>query len=383
MLNKGPVADWVNPLNTFDRHLLREWLFILGLTLVLACGLLLIHVMLDDFRNLREAGAGVGDLASYTLVAIPQFLSITLPIVLLLSTLFVVGKLHKANELTAMRAAGVGFTRIMAPIWAAGVLCCGISFYLNSRVVPWSVEKTREMLEGFQYQKQAESLPVDRIGSVDSIGFDNRYPRRVWFLSRFSKYTQRAYGASVTEMDVRGRETNRIVARSAWYDPARHGWVFQDGREMGFDPRNGENTSSDPFTERVFPRFQEDPKLMLLIDRRPIDLSSNELGQLVDYLSVENFSKSIPYAVRYYGLIADIFAPLIVIGIAIPFAATGVRVNPAVGVSKAIGLFFLYFIVQSVSASLATKQFLDPATAAWLPNVSFSALAVVLFVRMR
>ena len=370
-------------MNTFDRHLLREWLSILVLVLVLACGLLLVQVMYDDFRDLHDAGARGADLGLYILVAVPGFLALTLPIVLLLSTLFVLGKLHKANELTAMRAAGVGFCRLMAPIWLVGLLCCALSYWLNSSVVPWSVERTRVMKESFQFKKQAQSLPTDRIGAVYSVGFDNPYPRRVWFFNRYSKYTQRAYGADVTEMDVRGRETNRIVATEAWYDEAQHGWVFKDGREMGFDPETGVNTSSTPFSERLFSRFQEDPKLMMLIDRRPIDLSSTELKELIDYLSSENNPKSVPYAVRYYGLIADILGPLIVIAIAIPFAATGVRVNPAVGVSKAIGLFFLYFVLQNLAASLATKQIVDPGLAAWLPNIGMTGLAVALFSRLR
>jgi lipopolysaccharide export system permease protein len=370
-------------LNTFDRHLLREWLSIFGLVLVLVCGLLLVQVMYDDFRDLHEAGAGLRDLALYSMVAIPGFLQLTLPIVLLLSTLFVLGKLHKANELTAMRAAGVGYTRLMAPIWLMGLACCAVSYWLNSHVVPWSVEETRIMKEGFQFRKQAQSLPQDRIGAVFSVGFDNPYPRRMWFFNRYSKYTLRAYGASVTEMDARGRATNRIVATEAWYDDSKKAWVFTGGREMGFNPETGENTSSEPFTERVYPRFQEDPRLMMLIDRRPIDLSSTELRELIDYLSRENNPKSVPYAVRYYGLLADIFNPLIVIAIAIPFAAAGVRTNPAVGVSKSIGLFFLYLALQNLAASLATKQLVEPGLAAWLPNIGMTCLAVVFFARLR
>ncbi len=371
------------PLNTFDRHLLREWLTVLGIALVLACGLLLVQVMYDDFRDLHEAGARVRDLALYVLVAVPGFLALTLPIVLLVSTLFVLGKLHKANELTAMRAAGVGFCRLMAPIWLVGLICCGISYWLNSYVVPRSVEKARVMKEGFQFKKQAQSVPEDLIGAVYSVGFDNPYPRRMWFFNRYSKYTQKAYGASVTEMDVRGRETNRIVASEAWYDAAQHGWVFKDGREMGFDPDKRENTSTVPFALKLVPRFQEDPRLMMLIDRRPIDLSSTELRELIDYLTRENNPKSIPYAVRFYSLIADILGPLIVIAIAIPFAASGVRVNPAVGVTKAIGLFFLFIALQNLAASLATKQLVDPALAAWLPNIGMTGLAIVLFSRLR
>jgi lipopolysaccharide export system permease protein len=271
----------------------------------------------------------------------------------------------------------------MAPIWIVGVLCCALSYWLNSYVVPRSVEKARVMKEDFQFRKAAKTIPVDRIGAVYSVGFDTPYPRRMWFFDRFSKYTQKAYGASVTELDVRGRETNRIVASTAWYDAVQHGWVFKDGREMGFDPETGENTSSNPFTQKLYPRFQEDPQLMLLIDRRPIDLSSNELKELVDYLSSENNPKSIPYAVRYYGLIADILGPLIVIGIAIPFAASGVRVNPTVGVSKSIGLFFFYIVLQNVAAALASKGIVEPALAAWLPNLGMIGLSVILFARLR
>jgi lipopolysaccharide export system permease protein len=87
--------------------------------------------------------------------------------------------------------------------------------------------------------------------------------------------------------------------------------------------------------------------------------------------------------VRYFGLLADIFTPLIVIAIAIPFAASGVRVNPAVGVSKSIGLFFLYLALQNLAASLATKQLVDPALAAWLPNIGMTGLALVFFSRLR
>ena len=370
-------------MNTFDRHLLKEWLIIFGLVLVLACGLLVVHAMLDDFRDLHEAGAKFSDLAVYILVDIPGFLALTLPIVLLVSILFVLGKLHKANELTAMRAAGVGYCRLMAPIWLVGLICCALSYWLNSYVDPWSVEKTRVMKEAIQFRKQAQSVPQDRIGAVFSVGFDNPYPRRMWFFNRYSKYTHKAYGASVTEMDARGRETSRIVATEAWYDPVQRGWVFVDGRQMGFDPDSRENTSSAPFKTLVVTRFQEDPRLMMLIDRRPIELSSTELRELIDYLSSENNPKSIPYAVRYYGLIADILGPLIVIAIAIPFAAAGVRTNPAVGVSKSIGLFFLYFVLQNFAASLATKQLVDPALAAWLPNIGMTGLAVYLFAKLR
>ena len=238
-------------------------------------------------------------------------------------------------------------------------------------------------VEQLEFRRQAQTLPPDRIGAVNSVGFDNPGARRRWFFNRFSQRTQRGYGVSVSQFDAGRRETTRLEAAQAWFDAARRGWVFQDGRVLSFTAETGELVASAPFKERFEEKFREDPKLMLLIDRRPIDLSFRELARLIDYFEVEHNPKGVPYAVRYFSLIADTLGSLIVIAIAIPFSVTGVRVNPAVGVSKSIGLFFLYYVLANIASSLATKQLLDPALAAWIPNVGMAGLATWFFARLR
>jgi lipopolysaccharide export system permease protein len=381
ILDGGTFDQWI--VNTYDRHLLREWLSILGLVLCATLGLLLVQVLYDEFRDLREIGAHGLDIWMYILVTIPSYLALVLPLALLVSLMFVLGKLHRANELTALRAAGVSLLRITAPVWVVGVLACGLSWWLNLRVVPWSVEQSAALRDNFQFRKEAAGEPpTDRIGAVYSVGFDNPRAGRIWFFNRYSRFADRGYGASVSMLDDHRRELSRIVAAEAEFDPAR-GWIFRRGRVLTFQPENGELESTVPFGERVEEHFRENPKLMLLIDRKPVDLSMPQLQQLIAYYEVGSNPKGIPYAVRYFGLIADALAPLIVIGIAIPFAVTGVRVNPAVGVSKSIGLFFLYYIFATLASALAAKQFIDPLTAAWLPNIGLTALAARFFIRLR
>lgn len=377
-------ARCIGRVNTFDRHLLREWLQILGLVLAATVGLLLLQVLYDDFRQLRELGARGSVFWRYLVITIPSFLAIVLPLALLVSLLYVLGKFHRANELTAMRAAGVGFARLTAPIWVVGVGCCGVSWWLNTTVVPWSVEESRAMKDELEFRHQStKAMPADRIGAVNSVAFDNPIDRRMWFFNRYSKSTQRAYGVSVSELDRARREVSRITAAEAWLDPRRRGWVFKAGRDLTFAPETGELIGSKPFAEKFAPTFREDPDLMLLIDRKPTQLSLWELRDLVAYLELERSPKLALYAVRYYGLIADVVGPLLVIAMAIPFAVTGVRVNPAVGVSKSIGLFFLYYVFASIATALATKGAVEPAIAAWLPHAGMAALALWFFARMR
>jgi lipopolysaccharide export system permease protein len=372
--------------NTFDRHLLREWLQILGMVLAATCGLLVVSVLYEDFQHLRDLDARGSMFWRYLVVRMPSFLAIVLPLALLVSLLYTLGKLHRANELTAMRAAGVGFMRLTAPIWLVGVLCCSLSWWLNTTVVPWSVEESRAMRDMLQFrQESSKALTPGRVGVVNSVAFDNPLGRRMWFFNSYSRGMKRGYGVSVSQLDVARRELTRITAAEAWFDPLRNGWVFKNGRVLTFAPETGENIGSKPFPEPeiFFPTYREQPDLMLLIDRKPSSLSLWELRRLVDYLEIEKSPKLAGYAVRYYGLIADIVGPLLVIAMAIPFAVSGVRVNPAVGVSKSIGLFFLYYVFSNLATTLAMRGFIDPLVAAWIPNGAMAALAAWLFVRLR
>lgn len=346
-------------------------------------GLLFVQVLYDDFRELKEIGAQGKDFLVYFLVTLPGFLGLVLPVALLLSLLFVLGKLHRANELIVLRAAGVSLLRITAPVWLIGVLACGATWYLNASVVPWSVETSRELRNTLNYRHAAKSLAEEQVGVVHSVAYDNRETNRMWYFNRYSQFTRKGYGVTVSELNADRQEIQRLVANQAWYDEDRRGWVFREGQILTMDPLTREMLSPKPFVEQFRASFQEDPRLMLIIDRKAVDLSLHELRRLMNFYAIDDNPKGLPYAVRYFGILADAFGPLLVIALAVPFAVSGVRVNPAVGVSKSIGLFFLYYILMNVANALAAKQIMDPLIAAWLPNIGMSTIAIWLFWRLR
>ena len=366
-----------------DRHILGEWLKILGLVLAATIGLLLMQEMYDDFRDLLDAGAKTVDILVYYAVRMPSFLTVVLPLALLISLLYSLGQLHRNNEFTAMRAAGLSLFRLTRGIWVIGVLCCGLMWLFNSRVVPWSVEESRRIKDSLEFRHQARTDGIEHAGLVTSVSFDNRSEGRLWYINRYNRFAGRAYGVTVSVLDAQRRENTRYLAREAEYRPATRTWTFRDGCEVRFDVETGETVRPITFVERTFADFHEDPQLMLLIDRNPIDLSFRELKRLIDYLTIEGNPKVTKYAMRYYSLIADTLGCLIVIGIAIPFAVSGVRVSPVVGVSKSIGLFFIYYLLVSLANMIGGRELLTPQIAVWLPNLVMVGVAGWFFARMR
>jgi LPS export ABC transporter permease LptG len=369
-------------LNLIDRYVLREWLYILALALGATLGILLMQAMLEDFRDLLDVGAEVVELVVYFAIKIPGYFGTVLPLTLLVSLLYTLGQLHRNNEITAIRAAGVGIFRITRSIWVVGVLMCGLVYALNSTIVPLSVDESRRMFEQIKFRSDAKVTVSANVGLTGVVTFDNQRQRRMWFMNRFSKWEQRAFGVSVSELDGKHREKTRIRAKTAKH-LEQGGWVFYDGRETWLDPETGELTRTVAFEEKRMPHYSEDPELMMVFDRKPSDLSFYDLRKIIEFFKIEDNPKATAYAVRYYGLLAETLSPLIVLALAIPFAMTGVRVNPAVGVSKSIGLFVVYFILMKTANAMGTRLVIDPQTAALLPSVLMLGVGGFFFLRMR
>ena len=370
-------------MSLIDRYILREWLHIFGLVLGACLGLMLMQAMYDDLDRLLAEGADVVDVAFYYAVALPSYLSVVLPLALLLSLLYALGRLHRNLEITTLRAAGLSTFRITRVIWLGGFVLCGVTWYLNATLIPGSVEESRSIWQQLRARQESRVKPPDWVEATTMVTFDNERDQRVWFMNRYSRYTARGYGVMVSELDRTRREKTRIEAREALFDREAGHWVFKEGRETWLDPETGEVMRTMAFQEQAVPHFREQPALMLVFGTKPSDLSFFELRRVMDYYAADDNPNVTPYAVRYFALLADPFGPLIIIAIAIPFAVSGVRVNPAVGVSKSIGLFLLYFLLVRASNALGTRGVLEPVWAALLPNLSMLGIGLWSWSRMR
>ena len=80
------------------------------------------------------------------------------------------------------------------------------------------------------------------------------------------------------------------------------------------------------------------------------------------------------FAVQYYAILVKPLICLLVVGLAVPFAVAGVRTNPMVGASKALGLFFCLLHCGGHLSSAFGQPTL-PAAAAWPPGLPVAAIA--------
>ncbi|MDX2109555.1 MAG: LptF/LptG family permease [Verrucomicrobiota bacterium] len=361
-------------MNLVDRHIIREWLIAFALALGVILGILLLFDISDNLKDLIDFDAGAGGILRYYLTFTLTLIPAVLPIALMVSILFSLGVLHRNNEIIALRAAGLSLWRITRSLWLVGVALTLGLFYLNAHLVPWAVEETHAMMEQYSERHQATASTAAVALRSEPLSFYNDVAHRLWYINAYDKHTRKGLGVTVSQLDARQREITRIYANSASYDPLRQRWTFYNGREDGVDSDAedpaaiADTYSLDRFTVRTY-AFSEDPVIMRTLEKRPKDLSFNELSTLLIQMPTDSVPQMRAYEVHYHRILANPVACLIVVGLAIPFAVAGVRTNPMVGICKAIALFALYYVVSSLSSLVGSRGLLPPALAAWVPNL--------------
>ena len=118
-----------------ERYVLQAFLaaFFLAwlvLSFVLSIGLLVrIARLLIEGLPLRAIGL-------FLLVGMPETLTLTIPIALLVSALLVFSRLSADSEIAAMRACGVNLLSVIRWPVLIGLICTLFGFYINNEVVP-------------------------------------------------------------------------------------------------------------------------------------------------------------------------------------------------------------------------------------------------------
>jgi len=362
-----------------DRYILCEWFKVFLLAMGATVGVLVLEDVQDDLSDFFDYGASVPEILGYYGWLLPGFLPTVIPLALLVSLLFTLGNLHRNNEIIALRAAGLSLFRLSRSLWLGGVLLAGAMLALNAYVVPLSIEQSRAIRENWRVTALSERLPEDRVAVIPNLAYDNRRDRRLWFFNRYSEYYEKGWGVQIEERDAQGRPSRRILANRATYDGV---WTFYDGRVYTrYDAQEEEFLRSLPFAVREYPEMTEDPSLMKALRAEPADLTLFELDAALDKVPPAENPRMAAYAVRRQRILASPLSCLVIVGFAVPFAVSGVRVNPMVGVSKACGLFFAYYLFAGGIGLLGGQGQIPPPVAAWAPTVVALAAGLWLFKR--
>src|SRR5690349_20184890 len=154
-------------LRLIDSYLARSIAVPLIGSLILAAMLLLLDKMLRLFQYVVDAGGPVSVVWRMLANLLPEYLSLGIPIGLMLGILLAFRKLALSSELDALRGIGVGFGQLLRVpyMFAAGLLL------LNLAIVGWLQPLSQYKYEGLRFDIRSGALGASmRVGEFNELG---------------------------------------------------------------------------------------------------------------------------------------------------------------------------------------------------------------------
>jgi lipopolysaccharide export system permease protein len=169
----------------------------------------------------------------------PQFVLLVIPMAMLLGTLLAMQRLSGESEITAMKAGGVGLSRIVAPLLLVGFGASLFTLFLQEVVVPLANDRAA-------YVREAVIEHLNPIaGNLTVVVPMPGGGKQVTIASAIDPVTQSLLGVTVVQADPAGKPVGIIYADRARYDPPT--WTFINAVTRSFPADGSISTTTDPF----------------------------------------------------------------------------------------------------------------------------------------
>jgi LPS export ABC transporter permease LptG len=356
--------------NILDRYILRQFAGVLLLVLLSTAVLFLIVDYTELAADIRTNHIPLSTVLAYFRFSVFQILHWTLPISVLVSTLVTFAIMSKNNEVTAFKSSGISLFRIAAPVVAVAALVSLTSYLILDFVLPYAVqraERTRNVIKG----KKNVTVSQQKLWLLGK----GRY--LINYLS-FDRDTNELSQVQVFEFHPSEfRMTRRIYAqRVRWNGQS---WVFSNGWMRSFLD-NGESTYT-PIKEPIALYYQETPDDFANDVKSPDEMTFAQLRRYIDSIRKSGYAAE-NLSVKLYVKTSWPFLSLIMALIALPFAFRVGKRGALYGVTVALVLGIVYWMIFAVFTKFGEVGNLPPILSAWSANILFAIAAIYMFLHV-
>jgi lipopolysaccharide export system permease protein len=357
-------------LRALDRYVFSEFAKIFLVTALGFPILLIVIDLTDHVQGYLDQRIPAPDIAMSYLYWIPDSMFMVLPAAVLFATVFSIGALTRHSEVTAAKASGISFYRLVRPILIGSLLACGIDLGLGE-VVPITNRRRSELL-----QQDKAQIGTSRY----NFAFAGEYGRvyKAWEL--------RTDSGLINQLQIERKgagpsyPTYLLSADKASYDARRQRWQLRNG-DIHIVSDTGANLTISFATARDA-HFTERPAEMMAKARDPHDMTYQELTRFINALERSGGDANVLRVER--ALKIAIPATCIIIALfGAPLATSTQRGGGAYGIAVSLATTMIFLLMIQLTRAIGGKGVIPPDLAAWIPGAIFGLMGLVLLARVR
>lgn len=331
-------------------------------------------LLMGRFINLADMvvakGVPLTDVLRLLLYMLPSFSFVTIPMAFLLAVLLAFGRLSADNEITAIKAGGVGLYGILPPVITFAFIAYLATTVITVYALPWGNTAFKTLLY------DAINLRVN-ISLKDGV-FNDDLPGLVIYVSRHDEDRHLISGVLIYD-ERSSDEPATIFARSGMIiaDPAKKSLRLrlEDGGVHRLHEKSGYQLMEFDSYDLSF-NFAQNYKIVPTLNE--LDMTFTNLQQAMKLTGIDaGIIRNLH--LEFHRRLAFPFACFVFALIGIPLGLQNRRSGKSSGFSLCIVVLLLYYILLSIGKTLGQKAIVPPAVAMWMPNLIFIGIGIYLF----
>ena len=355
-----------------DRYLARLITVPLIATLVLSAMLLLLEKMLRLFDFVVSEGGPVNVVWRMLANMIPEYLSLGIPIGLMLGILLAFRRLALTSELDSLRAVGLGYGRLLRVPYLFAIALMA----LNVAIVGFVQPKARYAYEELRFELRSGALGASiKVGEFNNLG---------------KRMTLR-----IDRSDDEGRHLHGVFVRAEAADGRTLAVTADQGTFLATDqPDTILLRLSNGRLVHDAPNYDSPRVLSFASHDLPIDLPAIEtfrgrgdgneeltIPELVRIGGNEAVDERLRDSTRanFHFRMVEIAMMLLLPLVAVALAVPPKRSTSGLGIFVSIVMVVTYHKINQYAEQMAAQDRLDPVLALWTPFAIFAALIVWMY----
>ena len=331
--------------------------------------LVVIIDLTDQLGKYLERQLPRGDIALSYLFWIPESMFLVLPAAVLFATVFTIGGITRHSEITAAKASGISFYRLIRPIFV-GAFCATLIGLALGELVPIANARRLDLLREDTFQRGNQRYNFTYASEHG----------RVYKVAALHVDSGRMEGI---EIERKGSgpayPTYLVSARSARYLPGV-GWELSAGyMHIVLDSVTSFGLS---FKMLLDHQLSEKPGDLTARDKAPQDMGFRELGRFISAMERSGADANELRVERMLKIAIPVTCMIIVL-FGAPLATSTQRGGAAYGVGVSLGTTVIFLILIQLMKAVGGKGVVNPEVAAWIPSVVFAAVGTILLARVR
>lgn len=360
-------------LKLLDRYVVVQYFSKLITSMLAFMVIFIIVDVVDHLDKFIDSNMPQDAIFRYYQLTLPWFISISLPMSLLLATVFCMGLLQRRHEITAIKASGISIRRISIPLLIFGIVFSILSFYGDNLIVAPFLNQ-RADLEQQYFNSSKRNKKIRKQDIFRQIG-----ENEILAIKRYSFKNHTALNVSIQKYS-QGSLISRLDSPAMTWDSEAEHWRLDQYRIRIWD-ENGNpefiNSTSDTLLELDFT-----PVDLTTESVKPEEMNFWQLERFVQRLK-DNGIKDPSWEVNLHFKTAFACSSFLMILFGLSLSIGKPRSNMAVGLGMSIFIIFLYYAILKFGQSLGYEGVLSPFISVWLGNIIFFVLGIYLFFKTR